>query len=1441
MGLGKVVKSLIIFGSITTSAVVGSLVYLSSIGTISLSDKEKSYTCTFLNYDESTLYWCDVKPDHNVIYRGPTPEKPRDDHFTYKFVGWDKSLQRVEENMIYHAQFESIANDIIVRFVNYDGELLYETQAEFGSEVFYAGPKPTRPSDDFFAYTFTGWDGDLGYITTDTTFVAQYEETFEKYKVYFFDYDETLIYVDEVFYGDDAKYEGDSLIGPTDVKEGFRYKFVGWSDSVANITCDKSVIALYELQQDKFDVTFYDFDETILYIDTVSYGEGASYKGPEPHRQPDANYEYEFVGWDKTFDLIKSNVDVHAQYVTSSPDCRVTFKNYDGTVLDEQTVKFGKSAIYSGETPTRPSDDEYDYIFVGWDRDIKVVNRTLTTFAVYEKYVKYYRVSFKNYDGSDIKSYKVPFGTDATEKIDFATPYRPSDDTYDYKFKEWSDDITFISKDINPVAIFDAIPKKITNGEDEEGLGGNHGNHGRPPGGGGGGGFGEADFCEVIFYNWNFDYLDADGVLTGFDAFYDEEKPLPTRNPDAKYSNYVFCSWDKNITNVQKSMETFAQYQIEDGLFTQYIVTFRNDDGTLLYESVCHEGDMPTIPEGFTPNSRLYEKAVFLGWDRTLTKVTESYTVYAKYQPIVTMMGGNIPLEGDDKDSLKTVLEYTTGYKGHLYFRLGSFGDFRNNGWDEAPVYEEIDENYSPLYFTNDKLLLTEMPGYEMDLEYKQCNEAAVMPYYLSDRFKTTGDQFINHQQTLEYHVDYIPVDLTDVLLNELQRVSYATDGMAEKEMAYRTFANQKYLKVPDNEKAYLNQFAKDNQFDVTTKEGILKIRDTLASYAKYNKNYEQYPDGEDPVLFFLREAKEGVAQHFASALTLIYRSLGIPARYTMGYSSIANGDTKEPTVVTSKNMHFWTEIYLEGIGWVCVDACPGQGSEEGQGNFPGGGGGGGGAGGGAPGVSPAISRQGMDPSSDAFAKRPAFKFVTIHSGSVYFKEYSCADIHESHDSWIIAEPYINEEYEKNAYYLTSDKLQQLGNKAVSMTVMYDMVPDLPDIPTYVTDTDVTIYDSISEHYDNWMMTYDFINTPINATTLQKLHDIEYSDPEYTALELEYREYVKDTYLKVPDEYKEFFANFIEENYLSCDSYAAILDVTDFIASYCKYNYYFEPIPDDVDSIIYFLTESREGICNNFASALTMLYRCMGIPARFTVGYSGYSLGSEYVPSVVTNGMAHAWTEIYLDGIGWIQVDGTGSGIGPEPGPEQELDPYNPFGPLKQEPVLTIDIEAISDTKSFDGKEMGVVGKVTGDFLSPGEHIDYAICQTETSVGDYITRARPRILNAEGDDITRKYIGKVALNFHEYSITKGVLEIQTASDSKVRDGTPLTCEEYEFINGTGLPEGFTIQIVFTGSQNKPGISNNTVDLSQFRIYDEKGNDVTKNFEVTWSYGKLVIS
>ena len=60
-----------------------------------------------------------------------------------------------------------------------------------------------------------------------------------------------------------------------------------------------------------------------------------------------------------------------------------TFKNYDGTVLDEGTVDEGETPEYTGETPEKPADEENEYTFSGWKPAVKAIHKKTTYTAQY--------------------------------------------------------------------------------------------------------------------------------------------------------------------------------------------------------------------------------------------------------------------------------------------------------------------------------------------------------------------------------------------------------------------------------------------------------------------------------------------------------------------------------------------------------------------------------------------------------------------------------------------------------------------------------------------------------------------------------------------------------------------------------------------------------------------------------------------------------------------------------------------------------------------------------------------------------------------------------------------------------------------------------------------------------------------------------------------------
>ncbi len=82
-------------------------------------------------------------------------------------------------------------------------------------------------------------------------------------------------------------------------------------------------------------------------------------------------------------------------------------------------------------------------------------------------------------------------------------------------------------------------------------------------------------------------------------------------------------------------------------------------------------------------------------------------------------------------------------------------------------------------------------------------------------------------------------------------------------------------------------------------------------------------------------------------------------------------------------------------------------------------------------------------------------------------------------------------------------------------------------------------------------------------------------------------------------------------------------------------------------SIDAFLFETREGFCEHYAGAFTFLMRAAGLPARIVTGYLGGERSTVGDYWLVRDADAHAWTEVWIDGAGWIRVDPTAA-VAPE-------------------------------------------------------------------------------------------------------------------------------------------------------------------------------------------------
>jgi len=94
-----------------------------------------------------------------------------------------------------------------------------------------------------------------------------------------------------------------------------------------------------------------------------------------------------------------------------------------------------------------------------------------------------------------------------------------------------------------------------------------------------------------------------------------------------------------------------------------------------------------------------------------------------------------------------------------------------------------------------------------------------------------------------------------------------------------------------------------------------------------------------------------------------------------------------------------------------------------------------------------------------------------------------------------------------------------------------------------------------------------------------------------------------------------------------------------------RYTYTLEPPLLGVNSVDEFLFDTKAGFCEHFASAFTVLLRAAGVPARVVTGYQGGDLNPVDHIITVRQSDAHAWSEAFIAGRGWVRIDPTAAAM----------------------------------------------------------------------------------------------------------------------------------------------------------------------------------------------------
>ena len=161
---------------------------------------------------------------------------------------------------------------------------------------------------------------------------------------------------------------------------------------------------------DKYTITFLNYDDTELQSGDVAYGELPQYVGDTPVRMEDDAYTYTFAGWTPEVVTVTDDATYKATFNATKNSYTITWLNDDNSLIDQTTVECG--VVPTHADPVKANTTEYTYTFAGWTPEVVAVTGEATYKAIFNATKNSYTITWDAVNGEVEGAGEYVYGTE---------------------------------------------------------------------------------------------------------------------------------------------------------------------------------------------------------------------------------------------------------------------------------------------------------------------------------------------------------------------------------------------------------------------------------------------------------------------------------------------------------------------------------------------------------------------------------------------------------------------------------------------------------------------------------------------------------------------------------------------------------------------------------------------------------------------------------------------------------------------------------------------------------------------------------------------------------------------------------------------------------------------------------------------------------------------